>query len=123
MHALLAVVAHADQVEVNAGKLNECRAAAELPSRPVYVIRIRNNLAPFAALHSRQLRMSVNSGRHGHLETMEVQMATPTVPKPSVANQRLSAIQEQTTTTWTAPRFVEIAVGLEINSYASAERS
>jgi coenzyme PQQ precursor peptide PqqA len=29
--------------------------------------------------------------------------------------------QEETTMKWTTPRFVEIAVGLEINAYACAE--
>jgi len=50
-------------------------------------------------------------------------MDTPTALKASTPNQRPSAIPEQTMTKWSIPRLVEIAVGLEINSYASAERS
>jgi coenzyme PQQ precursor peptide PqqA len=54
-------------------------------------------------------------------ETMEIQMATATALKPSVPQQLPPPIQKGTTMKWTTPRIVEIAVGLEINSYAIAE--
>jgi len=59
---------------------------------------------------------------------MEIQMIA--APKASTAVQfttpnsgsaSMRRFQEQTATTWTIPQMVEIAVGLEINSYACAE--
>ena len=41
-------------------------------------------------------------------------MTTATANKPSLSIK-------EATTKWTSPRVVEIAVGLEINSYARAE--
>jgi coenzyme PQQ precursor peptide PqqA len=54
-------------------------------------------------------------------ETMEIQMATARALKFSVPQQLPSPIQVETTMNWITPRIVEIAVGLEINSYAVAE--
>jgi coenzyme PQQ precursor peptide PqqA len=54
-------------------------------------------------------------------ETMEIQMITATALKLSVPQQLPSPIQVETTMNWITPRIVEIAVGLEINSYAIAE--
>jgi coenzyme PQQ precursor peptide PqqA len=54
-------------------------------------------------------------------ETTEIQMATATALKPSVPQQLPPPIQKETTLKWITPRVVEIAVGLEINSYAIAE--
>jgi coenzyme PQQ precursor peptide PqqA len=51
---------------------------------------------------------------------MEIHMTTA---KPSAPKQLQSSIQRESTMKWTSPRVVEIAVGLEINSYACAERS
>jgi coenzyme PQQ precursor peptide PqqA len=52
---------------------------------------------------------------------MEIQMAVATSLKPSVPKRFPPPIGEETTMKWTTPRVVEIAVGLEINSYARAE--
>jgi coenzyme PQQ precursor peptide PqqA len=52
---------------------------------------------------------------------MEIHMTTATAFKPSVPKQLPLSIQTEATTKWTSPRVVEIAVGLEINSYARAE--
>jgi coenzyme PQQ precursor peptide PqqA len=52
---------------------------------------------------------------------MEIQMAIATSLKPSVPKRFRPPIVEETTMKWTTPRVVEIAVGLEINSYARAE--
>jgi coenzyme PQQ precursor peptide PqqA len=59
---------------------------------------------------------------------MEIQMITAlnasiSAQLPTSNNRSTSArcFQEETTTTWTLPRIVEVAVGLEINSYACAE--
>jgi coenzyme PQQ precursor peptide PqqA len=57
-----------------------------------------------------------------HGETMEIHMTTTAV-KPSVPKQLPLSIQTEATNKWTSPRVVEIAVGLEINSYACAERN
>ncbi|MCP3469788.1 pyrroloquinoline quinone precursor peptide PqqA [Bradyrhizobium sp. CCGUVB1N3] len=54
-------------------------------------------------------------------ETKEIQMPTATGLRASIANQLPSPVQEEAPTKWTTPRIVEIAVGLEINSYARAE--
>jgi coenzyme PQQ precursor peptide PqqA len=54
-------------------------------------------------------------------ETIEIQMATATALKASVPQRLPPPIQGQTTMKWTTPWIAEIAVGLEINSYASAE--
>jgi len=40
---------------------------------------------------------------------------------PNSGSASMRRFQEQTATTWTIPQMVEIAVGLEINSYACAE--
>ena len=48
-------------------------------------------------------------------------MTTATAIKPSVSKQLPLSIQTDATAKWTSPRVVEIAVGLEINSYARAE--
>jgi coenzyme PQQ precursor peptide PqqA len=42
-------------------------------------------------------------------------------PTPNGGSASMRRFQEETTTTWILPRIVEIAVGLEINSYACAE--
>jgi len=54
---------------------------------------------------------------------MEIKMITATsIPaQRPMPNSGSASTQEQTTATWTIPRMVEIAVGLEINSYACAE--
>jgi coenzyme PQQ precursor peptide PqqA len=59
---------------------------------------------------------------------MEIQMITALkssipaqVPTPNSGSASMRRLPEETTTTWTIPRMVEIAVGLEINSYACAE--
>jgi coenzyme PQQ precursor peptide PqqA len=59
---------------------------------------------------------------------MEIQMITALkdsipaqLPTPSSGPASVRRFQEETTTMWTIPRMVEIAVGLEINSYACAE--
>jgi coenzyme PQQ precursor peptide PqqA len=52
---------------------------------------------------------------------MEIQMAIATSLKPSVPKRLPPPIAEETTMKWTTPRVIEIAVGLEINSYARAE--
>ena len=56
-----------------------------------------------------------------HGETMEIQMTIATAVKPSVPKQLPLSIQTGPTMKWTSPRVVEVAVGLEINSYARAE--
>jgi len=38
-----------------------------------------------------------------------------------MAGRSAGSLVEETTMKWTTPRIVEIAVGLEINSYACAE--
>jgi coenzyme PQQ precursor peptide PqqA len=53
-------------------------------------------------------------------ETVEIQVATIAAPRPSLPKQLPSSIQKEATTKWTGPRIVEVAVGLEINSYARA---
>ena len=53
---------------------------------------------------------------------MEIHMTTATAVKPSPKQLPLS-IQTEATMKWATPRVVEIAVGLEINSYACAERN
>jgi coenzyme PQQ precursor peptide PqqA len=50
-------------------------------------------------------------------------MATATALEVSARNQLPSSIQKEATMKWRSPRVDEIAVGLEINSYASAERN
>ncbi|MGY8682803.1 pyrroloquinoline quinone precursor peptide PqqA [Bradyrhizobium sp. UFLA05-153] len=45
---------------------------------------------------------------------------TITAAKP-VSTQLLLSIRKEATMKWTSPRIVEVAVGLEINSYARAE--
>jgi coenzyme PQQ precursor peptide PqqA len=52
---------------------------------------------------------------------MEIHMTTAMAVKPSVPNQLPRSIQTEATMKWTSPRIVEVAVGLEINSYARAE--
>jgi coenzyme PQQ precursor peptide PqqA len=54
---------------------------------------------------------------------MEIHMTTTPAVKSSVPKQRPLSIQTEATMKWTSPRVVEIAVGLEINSYACAERN
>jgi coenzyme PQQ precursor peptide PqqA len=54
---------------------------------------------------------------------MEIHMTTATAVKPSVSKRRPLSIETEATIKWTSPRVVEIAVGLEINSYACAERN
>jgi len=50
-------------------------------------------------------------------------MTIATAAKPATIKQLPLSIQTEATTKWTSPRVVEIPVGLEINSYACAERS
>ena len=50
-------------------------------------------------------------------------MTTATAVERSLPKQLPLSIQTEATMKWTSPRVVEIAVGLEINSYACAERS
>ena len=50
-------------------------------------------------------------------------MTIATSAKPSAQKQLPLSIQTEATMKWTSPRVVEIPVGLEINSYACAERS
>jgi len=50
-------------------------------------------------------------------------MTTATAARPSMPKQLPLSIQTEATMKWTSPRVVEIAVGLEINSYACAERN
>ena len=50
-------------------------------------------------------------------------MTTATAVKPSMPMQLPPSIQSEATMKWSSPRVVEIAVGLEINSYACAERN
>jgi coenzyme PQQ precursor peptide PqqA len=52
---------------------------------------------------------------------MEIQMTNATALEPSARRQLPSPNSEKTTIKWASPRIVEIAVGLEINSYARAE--
>ncbi len=59
---------------------------------------------------------------------MEIQMITALkasipaqLPTSNNGSASVRCFQEETTTTWTLPRIVEVAVGLEINSYACAE--
>jgi len=54
-------------------------------------------------------------------ETKEIQMPTATALRASMASQLPPPVQEVAPMTWITPRIVEIAVGLEINSYARAE--
>lgn len=54
-------------------------------------------------------------------EIKEIQMPSATGLEPSMTSQLPSPVQEEAPTKWTTPRIVEIAVGLEINSYARAE--
>jgi coenzyme PQQ precursor peptide PqqA len=54
-------------------------------------------------------------------ETTEILMTTATGLKPSVPKQVPASIQTEAATKWSSPRIVEVAVGLEINSYARAE--
>jgi coenzyme PQQ precursor peptide PqqA len=48
-------------------------------------------------------------------------MTTVTNIKPSAPKQLPASRHKEATTKWSRPRIVEIAVGLEINSYACAE--
>src|SRR5262249_9941315 len=66
--------------------------------------------------HRRQMRTTATT------PTMEIHMATVIALEHS-APMHLSQneLVEPTTLAWANPRFVEIAVGLEINSYACAE--
>jgi coenzyme PQQ precursor peptide PqqA len=41
--------------------------------------------------------------------------------EPSVSKQLPLLFREETTMNWVSPRIVEIAVGLEVTSYVSAE--
>jgi coenzyme PQQ precursor peptide PqqA len=41
--------------------------------------------------------------------------------KERIASRQRTAARKERTMKWTTPRIVEIAVGLEINSYACAE--
>jgi len=66
------------------------------------------------AAHARQIALG---------ETMETHMTTATAVKPSMPMQLPPSIQSEATMKWSSPRVVEIAVGLEINSYACAERN
>jgi coenzyme PQQ precursor peptide PqqA len=52
---------------------------------------------------------------------MEINMTFATAAKSSVPKQLPLSIQAGAPMKWTSPRVVEIAVGLEINSYARAE--
>ena len=47
-------------------------------------------------------------------------MTTSTVLKPSMRKLRPASNHKHATAKWCRPRVVEIAVGLEINSYACA---
>jgi len=62
-----------------------------------------------------------NRGQRRQGERKEAQIPTATSLKPSVPKQLPLPIEEETTTRWTTPWIVEIAVGLEINSYTRAE--
>jgi len=52
---------------------------------------------------------------------MEIQMTNVTALEPSARRQLSPLNGVKTTIKWASPRIVEIAVGLEINSYARAE--
>ena len=58
-----------------------------------------------------------------HGEKMEIHMTATKAVNSSMPTQLPLSIQTEATMKWTSPRIVEIAVGLEINSYACAERS
>jgi coenzyme PQQ precursor peptide PqqA len=77
----------------------------------------------FGAICRALLATAAHARQNTHGETMEIHMTTATAFKPSAPKQLQSSSQRESTMKWTGPRIVEIAVGLEINSYACAERS
>jgi coenzyme PQQ precursor peptide PqqA len=68
------------------------------------------------AAHASQIEANVRK-----VKEWRILMAIATSLKPSVPKRFPPPIVEETTMKWTTPRVVEIAVGLEINSYARAE--
>ena len=48
-------------------------------------------------------------------------MTIATGLKPSMPKQCPASLRKEATAKWSRPRIVEIAVGMEINSYACAE--